>query len=101
MEKNAPRKLAERAPTPVKEHSHDSKGNDTNLLKSFWKKLGKVGESLKQFARRCRLEGLGEATRSAGDWFHNKGANTSKPQRAIGRTRKKRGTNQGGKPSGK
>ena len=65
-------------------------------VKSQWRASNTL-DSLKTWARKVRAEN--EDVRR---WFHNKGANTSKPQLAIGSTRKKK-TKGGGspKPSGK
>ena len=100
MEKNAPKKLVERVPAKPVETPRDAEGKRTNTLKGLHRAFGREGESLKAFARRCLVEPQLEAQTIAGAFFHNKRANFSKPQKQIGRTRKKTGSS-GGKPTGK
>lgn len=70
----------------------------SNGLKTAWRKKGrKDGQSLKTFARALATQRDELAT----NWLHNKTANTSKPNKGIGRTRKKKTKGGGGNASTK
>lgn len=72
--------MAER--TPAKHKPSVSK-----LIKRMRAKSSDKMNSLRQFARNSDNE---KVKSIAGDWFHNKTANFSKPPLGIGRTRKKK-----------
>lgn len=98
--------MKERVPAEHRRNPRDDKGCKTDQVKSAWRKythrlkeIPGSGETKTRY-KWVRLEGsmsLREFARRQGGeagerWFHNKGANTSKPPLGIGSTRKKKGS---------
>jgi len=64
-------------------------------IKALHKNTGS-GLSLKEFSNRL-LDGVGEERDVAANWLRNKRLNASAPLKGIGKTKKKKGGNGGGK----
>lgn len=77
------------------------KPSTQSALKTLHRKALKIngGLPLKVFVRQCVTSPDQELKQKATDWFHNKGANFSKPPLGLGSTRKKKSQQQqsGGK----
>jgi len=66
------------------------KPSRASLIKCLFRKRG-AGMSLKEWLRTSFAPTDAEFQAAAGDWLHNKRANTSKPELCLGKTRRKKG----------
>ena len=83
-----------RKPGIIISHTRDKDGHRTNLVKSAWRKSGKV-TPLKVFVQACLDNEDTFLGQIAGRWFVNKQVNPSHPPKGIGRTHGKKSAKTG------